>query len=332
MLRIYGFLFGVVLGAQSVDRHVGAAACGKCHVREFAAQSRTGHARALSRAETHPLRGSWPLATTEARRTGGFRYRFDGLTLRVDNGNDVLAVPLEWAFGAGLQAVTFVSQVDAKSSVELYLTYFSKLRGFGPTPGHAALRPVNLAEAAGLFYPVGDAAAGIEGCFDCHSTGKLENGVRCEACHGAGSGHAASGGKQRLTNPGKMTAAEMNRFCGRCHRPPAADAAKVDWSYAWNVRHQPVYFSESACFLKSKGKLRCTTCHEPHEELATAASHYDAKCMGCHTTRAAACGDRNCAECHMPRVSPEPPLGFTNHWIGVYRGGAGLKPAPRNRR
>ena len=27
----------------------------------------------------------------------------------------------------------------------------------------------------------------------------------------------------------------------------------------------------------------------------------------------------SCAGCHMPLVKPSPELGFTNHWIGVYR-------------
>jgi formate-dependent nitrite reductase cytochrome c552 subunit len=36
----------------------------------------------------------------------------------------------------------------------------------------------------------------------------------------------------------------------------------------------------------------------------------------------------NCVDCHMPLVSPQPPLRFTNHWIGIYKNGAKLKPAP----
>jgi hypothetical protein len=28
----------------------------------------------------------------------------------------------------------------------------------------------------------------------------------------------------------------------------------------------------------------------------------------------------------MPLVSPQAPLRFTNHWIGIYRSGAKLKP------
>ena len=331
MLRFCGFWFGLALAAQSSGPFVGATVCGKCHPSQFESQSKSGHAHALSRASAHPLRRAWPLATTEARRAGRFRYRFDGLSLRVDDGVDVLAVPMEWAFGAGHQAVTFVSRGDSRFYLEHYLSYFSKLKAFAPTPGQAGLQPSNLAEAAGLLYKIGDPVAGIDGCFECHSTGGLkdltpaENGVRCEACHGPGAKHAESGGKAPVLNPRRMTASALNDACGRCHRPPASDPAKVDWNYAWNVRHQPVYLSQSACFVKSAGKLSCLTCHAPHEPLATS---YDQKCVNCHATRAADCGPRDCAGCHMPRVSPEPPLSFTNHWIGIYRGGSGLRPAP----
>jgi len=333
MHRFCGIWFGLALAALGADPFVGAAACGKCHRAQFTSQSKTAHALALSRAAEHPLRSSWPLESTEARRAGKFRLRFDGLSLRVDDGADVLAVPMEWAFGAGYQEVTFVSRGDSRAYIELYLSYFSKIKAFAPTPGHADLRPANLAEAAGLFYKIGDPVAGIDGCFECHSTGGLkdltpgENGVRCEACHGPGAKHAESGGKSPVVNPRRMTASALNDYCGRCHRPPASDPAKVDWNYPWNVRHQPVYLSQSACFVKSAGRLSCLTCHGPHEPLQTSAAYYDRQCAGCHKTRSAACGPRDCAGCHMPRVSTVPPLTFTNHWIGIYRGGSGLKPA-----
>lgn len=319
----------------AASRYAGSAACAKCHPEQSAAHSRTGHARALSRAEHHPQRGEWPLAATEASRPPRFRIRFDRLTARIDDGTDVLAVPLEWAFGAGTQAVTFVSRGDERNYLEHYLSYYARIRAFGPTPGHAGLAPSNLAEAAGLFYRKGDPESGIEGCFQCHATGgmsgalKGETGVQCESCHGPGLDHAESDGKKAVVHPGRLEARQLNTLCGSCHRPPASDPAKIDWNFAWNVRHQPVYLSQSKCFTRSAGRLTCLTCHAPHQPLTTEPAVYDSKCADCHAGRSAACGPRDCAGCHMPRVSPEPPLRFANHWIGVYGGGAALKPVLR---
>lgn len=328
-------LAGALAMAQEKPRFAGSAVCATCHATQSVVQSSTGHAHALARAAGHRLRSAFPLATTEARRAPNFRFRFDGLIARIDDGADVLAIPMEWAFGSGHQAVTFVSRGSERFYLEHYLTYYSLLGKFGPTPGQSNLDPRNLAEAAGLLYPAGNRRTGIEGCFECHSTGGLaamepaENGVRCEACHGPGAAHAASGGKAPVVNPKRFTAAELNQFCGRCHRPPASDPAKIDWSFSWNVRHQPVYLSQSACFLKSQGKLSCLTCHSPHQPLETRVEVYDARCNACHAPeqRSSSCAQRACAGCHMPRVSPEPPLRFTNHWIGVYRAaGSKLKP------
>jgi hypothetical protein len=137
-----------------------------------------------------------------------------------------------------------------------------------------------------------------------------------------------------MRNPASLTATELNEFCGRCHRPPASNGVKIDWNYAWNVRHQPVYLSQSVCFRQSRGTLSCLTCHDPHDPAGRKpAASYNARCLTCHDTAArrptAVCLERtpaNCIDCHMPLVSPQSPLRFTNHWIGVYGEGSRLKP------
>ncbi|MGH9668242.1 MAG: multiheme c-type cytochrome, partial [Bryobacteraceae bacterium] len=196
----------------------------------------------------------------------------------------------------------------------------------------------SLPEAVGLVYKSLDPVEGIVRCFRCHSTGPLETaggkiqptdpGVHCEACHGPGANHARTGDPKLIRNPKRMSAVALNRFCGVCHRPSAAAGVEIDWNVSWNVRHQPVYLSRSACFRKSNGALSCLSCHNPHEALSHDAGHYNRVCASCHSAAHAAKAGamRNCIDCHMPRVSPQPPLRFTNHWIGVYGQGANLKP------
>jgi predicted CXXCH cytochrome family protein len=248
-------------------------------------------------------------------------------------------VPLEWAFGAGEQAVTFVSRVDKNWYVEHYFSYYPLLSRMGVTPGQQDLQARTLPEAVGRMYEALDANEGMAGCFQCHSTGSVETsgdalqphetGVRCEACHGAGSTHARAGDPKLIRNPKRMSAVELNQLCGECHRAPAAPGTKIDWNYSWNVRHQPVYLSESACFLKSKGALSCLSCHQPHQALERNVASYNQVCGSCHAAAHTDKAMTNCIDCHMPRVSPQPGLRFTNHWIGIYRDGSRLKPVRR---
>jgi hypothetical protein len=270
-------------------------------------------------------------------RSQRFRFTIGGEMVRGWHDESTIELPIEWVFGAGTQAVTFVSRVNADWYLEHAFSYYMPLGGFALTPGQDAIRPKDLREASGLLYKRDDPQHGIAGCFQCHATGPVtfdregtaliaEPGVRCEACHGPGAHHVA--GKAKPLNPGRMTAAGLNEFCGRCHRPPASEGVRIDWNYAWNVRHQPVYLSESSCFRKGSGRLSCLTCHDPHLPLNTNASFYSNKCGTCHASKPAACSS-NCVDCHMPRVSPQTGLRFTNHWIGVYAEGSRLKPLRR---
>jgi len=66
---------------------------------------------------------------------------------------------------------------------------------------------------------------------------------------------------------------------------------------------------QSQCYLQSADKLRCTTCHDPHNvpRGPAAAKHYNGICETCHAaTRArAAAGthpaEADCVSCHMPK-------------------------------
>jgi hypothetical protein len=223
----------------------------------------------------------------------------------------------DWAFGAGEQAVTLVSRVDDEYYLEHGLSFYRSTGKFGVTPGHR--------NTAGERYRTFDPGAAILRCFQCHSTGPLrleegfrlapsETGVQCESCHGAGADH------QAIRNPGKQSGAEMNKLCGACHRHEIPD---TDWTDAWNVRHQPVYLSQSACFRK--GQMSCATCHVAHT-----AARRDA-CGSCHreVRHRTNVSTGTCVSCHMPAVKPNAELKFANHWIGIYAPGSPLRPISR---
>ena len=238
--------------------------------------------------------------------------------------------------------MTYVSRAQDGWYVEQGLSYYARTKSLALTPGHA--------NGKGVRYRTFDPGAAILRCFQCHSTGTLslgtresiqpaELGVRCEACHGPGAAHIkaahmkSGGSRSAITSPGRLSAAELNVFCGGCHRQPAPASADIDWSSPWNTRHQPLYFARSACFLSAKGALSCITCHAPHQALNRDAKFYGNICSGCHADVAhrASLAGKTCTECHMPPVWPRPELQFTNHWIGVYAPGDGLRPIAKSR-
>jgi hypothetical protein len=124
-----------------------------------------------------------------------------------------------------------------------------------------------------------------------------------------------------------MAAAEVNQLCGACHRKVQPEEF-TNWSDPWNVRHQPVYFAQSRCFLQSAGKLSCFTCHASHAPVSRSAAAYSTQCKLCHegARHKTAVDQQDCTSCHMPPVKLDENLRFANHWIGIYARGQVLRP------
>ena len=261
--------------------YVGSKSCESCHSSQAASHRQTGHARALKKAPP----GS----------------------------------PGEWAFGAGVKAITYVSREGGQHYIEHGLSYYPGRKAMGITPGHE--------NAGGRRYRTLDPSGTALRCFRCHTTGPIslgadgainwtEAGVQCESCHGPGSEHLEKPVAGTIVNPRRFSPAELNDYCGDCHRT-AADI--TDWGLSWNSRHEPAFLSQSRCF--EKAELSCLTCHDAHQSVNTNAKHYDAKCSGCHANtkhRTPTPAASSCVSCHMPKVPTNASLKFTNHWIGIY--------------
>jgi hypothetical protein len=343
----------VSLPRGPAEDYIGAEKCGECHTLKLAGQQLSEHAHSLARPATHPLASQFTPPETFVREGKfSFRYFWDskGLNVRAWGDSQEITIPVEWAFGAGSQAVTFVSPANRQWYLEHAYSYYSVPKSYSITPGQSTLPKPALPASLGTLYRSDYANAPALNCFKCHSTGPVtrdnkgelhphELGVRCEVCHGPGRAHrdaVLSGDVARaaeiIDNPKRLSADQLNYFCGNCHRLPLNTGTEIDWNFAGNVRHQPPYLSQSECFRKSQGALSCLTCHDPHAALVKDAALYNAKCTSCHNQDerppARVCQSKepsNCIDCHMPRVSPSSYLTFTNHWIGIY-GQNKLKP------
>ena len=356
--RLVGIMASGALGAAA--DYIGAAACGKCHPVQFAGQSKSGHALALRRASDHPLAKAY-MASPDWKRGSTYQFVFsrkpDGFFVQALDyaTRQNMELPVEWAFGAGNHAVTFVSRVTGEVYLEHAFSYYPDTKSMDLTPGHRLMQADSLPKAMGVLHRASvprDPAGGIRNCFGCHSTGPVQDssagiepremGIRCEVCHGPGSAHQqalmdgkGAAAKSAIRNPARMRADEINEFCGGCHRFPGQNFA-VNWNAQWNVRHQPPYLRQSRCFLESRGLLTCFTCHNPHGPLQKDPGYYARKCLDCHSKEghrpAAVCraqASSDCVGCHMPGVSVTSHLTFVNHWIGIYRNGEKLKPEVR---
>lgn len=137
-MRLPAFIFLCSVAAAAAETYAGAAACAECHPEEGGRPSPL-----LADLTPHAPR----------RRAPDFEFRFAldprGLLVRVAAPGRATVLPIEWAFGAGDQAVTFVSRLDAGSYLEHYFSFYSKTGKMGVTPGQEAIPAQRLIDAAG---------------------------------------------------------------------------------------------------------------------------------------------------------------------------------------
>ncbi|MBI3682983.1 MAG: hypothetical protein HY235_21635 [Acidobacteria bacterium] len=305
---------------------VGPETCRPCHPAQYSSQYASHHARALRPIGETPV-GDLLREKALAERSGiefGYAPEPAGLSVRIKRGQREISTLLEWAFGAGAQAVTPVGRYRGRW-YEHRISWYEAPRQAARTIGHPADPSATPEQALGLPQ----SAETIFRCFHCHATGVREGpdlsamrpGVTCERCHGPGSDHAAQPSRTNIRGLSRLPARESVQMCAECHRAPIAPSAAPEVNDPVSIRFQPVSLLASRCFQRS-GALSCVTCHDPHQDARHDPSFYTPKCRACHssaqaTKRCPRAPDQDCVPCHMERRSPLPFLTFTDHRIRV---------------
>ncbi len=341
---------GRTVPAGQPGDYVGDAVCARCHVVEARAHQASGHAHTYHRAVEHPL-AAWLVGrTVEDPEIPGSRwtYRVEEGRLIASNEQDgrTKDVALDLAMGSGTHAVTFVSVDPAQNGRPEGLEHRISLFPHGEqiqarvTPGEGGFVGRDK-EYSALGRHIDWFL--VHRCVECHTTITSGKGgdrldldslipqVSCERCHGPGREHTERAERHAKARdlampfgPGRNAADEQVKLCGDCHRRP--DFAPMSDLWPGNpslVRFQPIGMTQSACYRRSAGSMRCTSCHDPHGPTMKDDRAYEASCLACHhgaeQTECPVSPQAGCVGCHMGRQTNAQGLTFTDHWIRVLK-------------
>ncbi len=352
-------LAAVPLAAQSLwtpehfwsqqSAYAGARACGGCHAAIYKKQEISNHARSLRPAgEVAEITSRLPFEMVD-RSSGAKLVLASGpgsrLSLIARAGAREEMLTLELAFGSGAKGITPVGRLPNGALAESRVSWYAATRSFDLTTGATKFTPATSSEAVGR--PLSTAAF-LE-CLGCHTTGTSKDnpeparnnmGIRCERCHGPGAEHIramqqAAAGEKKIFQPRSLDGFAQVQMCGVCHGapPPETDfrAIRFIQDSPNTIRFPSQRLVLSRCFNETDGGLRCTACHDPHENVDGSASAIEKACIGCHRAgtrqgaKACTVASENCSSCHMPKQQVMAHSLFTDHWIRIVRDRASLK-------
>lgn len=330
----------VVFGLQAAEPgYTDPAACRPCHQEIFDSYAQTGMGRSFARSSlVPPGRIDHPASqrSYEVVRRGGETY----LRRQQAGGVNVLEKRIDYVIGSGNHSRTYLHQASDGRLLELPLSWYAE-RG-----GHWAMSPgYDVPNHADFRREVS------QDCLFCHNgypskaNGGIAQGIDCQRCHGPGEAHVARKGP--IVNPAKLSPERRMEVCLQCHlestsrRIPYAIRRydRGPFSYrpgeplekftihfdekggqgdTFEVNHSAYRLRLSKCFVQSKGRMSCTTCHDPHRVMrgTSAEPHFTKVCRSCHASSHEP-ATTGCTGCHMPqrRTEDAPHIAMTDHRI-----------------
>jgi Flp pilus assembly protein TadD len=329
------FLLAAVASAAEPG-YVDPARCRACHTAIYESYSKSGMGRSFGPASGVPRLESF--VHEPSHRSYRIVARPDGEYLQrtETGGGNVLEKRIDFAIGSGTHSRTYVHRAADGRLFELPVSLYSEQGGrWAMSPGYD--RP----DHSDFRREVSDSCLFCHNGYPSAANGGLAGGIDCQRCHGPGADHVERQGA--ILNPAKLAHGRRLEVCLQCHlesasrtRPDAVRRfGRTTFSYRpteplsnWQlyfdfvrpaeddritVNNSAYGLMRSQCFLRSGGRLGCTTCHDPHRAET---ADRTPTCRGCHPSAHTA-ATTGCAGCHMPKRRTEDAVHvlMTDHFI-----------------
>jgi hypothetical protein len=310
---------------------VGAAECRACHDKISDSYAHHGMARTglrpLAELDRAWLARVFDAAAPVRHERSGFAYRplREGDAFFVEElqpDGHTWKQPITHALGSGDAGIAFYTRTGDRY-YQIPLDYFPRTKAWGIDPGFTQ---TNLRFSFALDVT----------CIACHTDPPRRK-------------HVASSKREDIVNPARLTALQQIELCAQCHQDTASVYLPGTQPFGYRpgepldgfrrnhlrepaepdraiLLEHPDRMTRSACYLKSEGRMTCTTCHDPHASSRTqSAAHWRERCNQCHATKtpctearaARAKNGDDCVACHMRRgpTADIPAVDVVDHWI-----------------
>jgi hypothetical protein len=332
--------------------YVGDAACARCHFDIAATFRLHPMGRSLLPIARQPVPPGAP-ADGPLFESQGLEYSIEQRDGRVwhqetrrDKSGEIVTrseAEVQFVLGSGRQGISYVVDRDG-FLFESPINWYSQKRRWDLSPGFEVAnyhfdRPIR----PGCLYCHANRVQSVATSINQYRQPIFEgHAIGCERCHGPGELHARDPVVDvrlgpKIVNPADLEPSLRDAVCEQCHligdhRVVRASRREEDYRPGlpferfWTVFVQPAsgdesrfvgqveQMHESQCYIASKGRLGCISCHDPHKLPAPEekSDYYRSRCLECHAERGCSLpaparlersrGD-DCTGCHMARAN-----------------------------
>lgn len=275
------------------------------------------------------------------------------------------AIEVHFALGSGTRGRAFLSEREGRLFASP-LNWYSQAGHWGLAPGYSAEHHKRFERETGDGCLVCHAGRvnSVEDHPNVYASPVFhEMSIGCERCHGPGQRHvdfqtARASATQPaetsdpIVNPAKLDADRREDVCNQCHLQGQMQflrTGRQTFDFRPGMRLDDVWLifvaedrsgagkqkravsqveqmRSSLCFLRSDGRMGCSSCHDAHSVPTPAEKedHYRQRCLTCHATQDCQVDESkrlpskdSCVSCHMPRLNADdvPHTSQTDHRI-----------------